>query len=30
VGCINSVSCCGGLRFVDESTEQVLSSDRRR
>ncbi len=30
VGCINSISCCGGFVFVDESAEQVLSLDRRR
>jgi len=30
VGCINSISSCGGFVFVDESAEQVLSSDRCR
>jgi hypothetical protein len=30
VGCINSISCCGGFVFVDESAEQVLASDRGR
>jgi hypothetical protein len=30
VGCINSISCCGGSVFVDESAEQIASSDRHR
>jgi hypothetical protein len=29
VGCINSVSCCGGFVFVDESAEQVASAHCR-
>jgi hypothetical protein len=30
VGCINSGSSCDGLVFVDEATEQVSATDRRR
>jgi len=30
VGCINSVSCCGGFVFVDEAAEQVSSAGRHR
>ena len=30
VGCINSVSCCRCFVFMDESAEQVSSSDRTR
>jgi hypothetical protein len=30
VGRINGLSCCGGLVFVDESAEELASSNYRR